>query len=291
MSTVHRLSSFPLEGRDPSNIKRAEIVEAIKTAPKIGSVLGGTSVARITKSTVVKYGGHVHLHEARNMQYISQSTNVRLPAVLDAWEGEDELSFDGSTTCYIVMQYIDGRLVSDIWDGSDLESRRSILCQLSESIHEIHTLKMECPGPVGGGISEGSFFTDYGAGPFQSRKDLEDWFNDRLLVCHDFGRVRQTPSGWFTGRFSDLVMCHLDIHPRNLILDSQGKLWLLDWAFSGAYPPYFETANLIWRGAGDVTPGLVALLGSQTRLEEIDKLLAIGFALTTGAYCQPRIRG
>ena len=66
------------------------------------------------------------------------------------WKVEDKLSHDGSNTCYIVMQYIDGRLVSDIWDGSDLDSRRSILCQLFENIHELHTLNMECPGPVGG---------------------------------------------------------------------------------------------------------------------------------------------
>lgn len=90
--------------------------------------MGGILVARITKSIIVKYGRYVHLHEARNMQYISQHTDIRLPAVLDAWEVEDKSSCDESNTYYIVMQYIDGRLVSDIWDGLDLESRRSILC-------------------------------------------------------------------------------------------------------------------------------------------------------------------
>jgi len=74
-------------------------------------------------------------------------------------------------------------------------------------------------------------------------------------------------------------MCHLDIHPRNLILDSQGKLWLLDWAFSGAYPSCFEKANLIWRSPGDIPSGLVDLMGSQIYQEDISNLLAICFAL------------
>jgi len=291
MSAVGQLSPFPLEGRDLAHVERTELVEAIKIAPEIRSFVGGPSIARITSSAIVKYGRHVHLYEARNMRYISKNTNIRLPAVVDAWEDEDKSSCDESNTSYIVMQYIDGQLVSDIWGELDLKSRRSILLQLYEYIHELHTLKMDSPGPVGGGISEGSFFTDYGAGPFKSRKDMEDWFNNRLLVCHDFNHAIQTPSGWFAGRFNELVMCYLDIHPRNLILDSQSKLWLLDWAFSGAYPPYFETANLIWRGSDEVATGLVEMMGDQIHLEEIDKLLAIGFALTTGAYCQPSIKG
>jgi hypothetical protein len=149
---------------------------------------------------------------------------------------------------------------------------------------------MDRPGPVGGGISDGSFFTDYGAGPFESRKDIEDCFNDRLLVCHDFGHASQRPPGCFAGRFDELVMCHLDIHSRNLILDGQGKLWLLDWAFSGSYPPYFEAANLMWGGPEDFAAGLAESIGSKIYLEEIRQLLDIGFALTTGGYCQPRIK-
>ncbi|PBP15676.1 hypothetical protein BUE80_DR013571 [Diplocarpon rosae] len=282
------MASFPLEGHDPSHIKRADIIEAIKIAPSIRSFEAGPSLARITRSTIVKYGRHVHLHEARNMQYISQNTNILLPAVLDFWEEDDKSPYDESNTCYIIMQYIGGRLVSDIWENLETEARSGILRQLSEHIDELHTLKMDCPGPIGGGISEGSFFTEYGAGPFNSTQDMEGWFNDRLLVCHNFRRTRHVPPGWFTGRFGELVMCHLDIHPRNLILDDQGNLWLLDWACSGAYPPYFETANIIWRGTKELKSELLVLMGTSTRLEKIDKLLAIGFALTTGAYSQPK---
>lgn len=75
-----------------------------------------------------------------------------------------------------------------------------------------------------------------------------------FLVCHDFGHTTETPPGCFTGHFDELVMCHLDIHLRNLILDGQRKLWLLDWAFAGAYPPYFETANLTWKARGPLQP-------------------------------------
>lgn len=290
MPTANLLPLFPLEGRDLTKVTRTELAKAVKIAPAIKSYLGGPSIARVTSSAIVKYGRHIRLQESRNMRHVSENTNIRLPAVIDAWEADDKRPYDENNTSYIVMEYIEGRLVSDIWNDLDSEGRCDILRQLCEYIRELQALKMDRPGPVGGGISEGSFFTDYGAGPFESRRDMEDWFNDRLLVCHDFGHALQTPPGWFTGKFDELVMCHLDIHPRNMILDSQNKLWLLGWAFSGAYPPYFETEYLIRRGTRDFTTELLNLLEYKIPPEETHRLRVITFALTTGGYCQPRIK-
>jgi thiamine kinase-like enzyme len=56
---------------------------------------------------------------------------------------------------------------------------------------------------------------------------MEAWFNKRLTIYQDFGVVDQAQEG-FRGLFGHLVMCYLDLHPRNLILDSEGRVWLLD---------------------------------------------------------------
>ncbi|KAI9042331.1 uncharacterized protein KD926_005626 [Aspergillus affinis] len=42
-------------------------------------------------------------------------------------------------------------------------------------------------------------------------------------------------------QFNKFVLTHLDIAPRNLILDPHGKVWLTDW---GEYPDGFEVASL-----------------------------------------------
>lgn len=158
------------------------------------------------------------------------------------------------------------------------------------SAAKLHTRNMgyrnELPRPFRWrNLREGFYFTEYDAGPFKSSKYMEDWFNDRLHVYHDFGHAGQTPPGSFAGRFGDLIMCHLDIHLRNPILDGQNRLCLIDWAFSGAYAPYFDTAHLTLRG---LIPGLAELVGRKTPKEEVGQLLAIVFALSTGANCQPR---
>ena len=90
-----------------------------------------------------------------------------------------------------------------------------------KAIRQLQSLKVAAPGPVGGGLSNGAFFTDYGAGPFRSSEDLEDWFNERLAVCLDFGRAKATAP---TFNFPELVICHFDLHVHNLILDKSKRV-------------------------------------------------------------------
>lgn len=45
-------------------------------------------------------------------------------------------------------------------------------------------------------------------------------------------------------KFEKLLLTHQDIAPRNLILNALGKVWLIDWAFAGAYPEGFERVAL-----------------------------------------------
>jgi hypothetical protein len=51
---------------------------------------------------------------------------------------------------------------------------------------------------------------------------MEDWFNNRLPVYHDFGHALHIPAGWFTGKFNNgFVFCHLVLDLQNMILDSK----------------------------------------------------------------------
>ena len=45
------------------------------------------------------------------------------------------------------------------------------------------------------------------------------------------------------GNFDDsapLVLTHQDLNMRNLIVGDDGRLWVIDWAWSGFYPRWFE---------------------------------------------------
>ncbi|GIJ85613.1 hypothetical protein Asppvi_004472 [Aspergillus pseudoviridinutans] len=179
-----------------------------------------------------------------------------------------------------------------IWEASNMRfvaqhtNIRLPTQQLHQFVQELRLLKSNKPGPIGGGVSNGAFFTDYGAGPFVFQEDMERWFDGRLAVCRGFGVVDQAHEG-LRGLFRDLVMCHMDLHPRNIILDGRGKVWLIDWAFAGMYPAYFETASILRNGLTSLFGDLLGQLDRGRFGEEINRLFGISFALTTGALCQP----
>lgn len=42
-----------------------------------------------------------------------------------------------------------------------------------------------------------------------------------------------------------LVLCHMDLNMRNIIVDRRGDVWLIDWGMAGAFPSWFDYANLV----------------------------------------------
>lgn len=78
--------------------------------------------------------------------------------------------------------------------------------------------------------------------PFASYSELSAFFNERCKMSLDANKV---PDHHLSRneRFDDsapLVFTHQDINPRNIIVGEDSRLWLIDWAWAGYYPPGFE---------------------------------------------------
>lgn len=100
---------FPLDGEDSSNMSRNQIKRVLDSAPKV-YWNGDTQITRIANDVIVKHGADVQISEANNMKYVHEHSTIHLPKVIDAWEEKE----NDLATCYIVMKYIEGRLVSEI---------------------------------------------------------------------------------------------------------------------------------------------------------------------------------
>jgi thiamine kinase-like enzyme len=61
---------------------------------------------------------------------------------------------------------------------------------------------------------------------------MEDFFNERIFP-HQSSKIKLR---------SELVLCHLDIAPRNILWREDGSICFLDWASAGFYPRSFEFA-------------------------------------------------
>ena len=115
--------------------------------------------------------------------------------LMHAWEVDDATEEDESNTCYIVMEFIPGKLVIDIWDKLEEKARQNIHAQLYGYICQLQVLEIKISGPIEGGISEGALFKGYGARPFHSPKELEDWYNDSC-TCISRPRACQSFTAW-----------------------------------------------------------------------------------------------
>jgi hypothetical protein len=71
------------------------------------------------------------------------------------------------------MAYIEGVTLSRVWATMGHESRSRIFNTVRDYILQLHFILLEAPGPIGGDISCGMIFADYGAGPFKTIDDLE----------------------------------------------------------------------------------------------------------------------
>ncbi|KAH8696947.1 hypothetical protein GQ44DRAFT_633693 [Phaeosphaeriaceae sp. PMI808] len=249
------------------------------------------NVMRISSDLVVKYGTRVQMGEARSMMFAAAIPALHVPYVHDAWVVEQDVEYDPDydiTKCtYILMDWIHGDCLGEIWQSLDETRRGLFVHQVHDTIKALHRETLDTPGPVGGGRSNGFWFTGEGAGPFASQHEMELWFDSRLKVCQEY-RTAPLDQFSFVDYLRPLVMCHLDVHTHNIIIDDQGRLWLLDWELAGAYPHYFEELFMSNdQDNPDFTAALKDLLKSPGSEDKIARIESIGFAVTTGRRLQP----
>jgi serine/threonine protein kinase len=214
------------------------VLRDLETGVNLNKLDTGRSIKLISGNKVVKYGGSVRAAEAYNMEYVRKQTRINIPTV--------HLVFYHAGCTYIVMDYISGRTLQDIWTSVSESQRLAWASQLTDIIAELRALpSMDCttPGPLDPSKEdkcEGQWFTNFGAGPFDSHHDLSIWLNRKLSIARRGGNETSSYP-----KFEDtcrLVFTHQDVAARNIILDDDDHLWVIDWELAGWYPEYFEYA-------------------------------------------------
>ncbi|GLA01387.1 hypothetical protein AnigIFM60653_011639 [Aspergillus niger] len=156
----------------------------------------------------MKGGGNVPSSEAAVLQLITSKTNIRVPRVHRAWQVEDDTKYFG-TMGYLIMDYIDGRPLDSCWDELSTDQKLDIANQTAQMVVKMQAIELSVPkaGPIGGHS--------------KTTSEMEDWFNHKLEICKAW---RKAPQDIPTFKFTELVITHQDISPRNLILDAEGHV-------------------------------------------------------------------
>ncbi|KIM78178.1 hypothetical protein PILCRDRAFT_824646 [Piloderma croceum F 1598] len=229
-----------------------EIRERMKTAPPLpdaiwnfhdivpppgnytGPVITGYSIVVLCQDTVVKRGISYYLDpEVRALDFVRRNTSIPVPKIRRYITSE--------TSAYILLEKIEGTRLDKLWPSYSPLQRfltawilRGYILELREASSIYH--RCHVPGPMADvpRYCHGPHFLfgDRNRGPFEHSRQLLDYFGTR---------------SWGSGpRFDDsynsqpLVLTHNDLSMRNIVVGHDGKLWLVDWGWSGFYPPFCE---------------------------------------------------
>lgn len=223
--------------------------------------------------------------EAETMTFAAVHTQIRVPRVYRTFKQHIQdgiVSYDGR---FIVMDYIPGQRIDECWDSLNDSAKKNVTTQVAAMIEQMQSMTLNHlpPGPIGGTSGaplEGCWFSTYGAGPFETLQDLEDWCNHKLDVCL---RFKQAPVDTPRFTFRDIVLTHQDIAPRNILLDDEERVWLIDWGYAGVYPKGFEHAAIAVQARNKEFSELVLSQLSSRHEKETRQHLNIRYGLTTGA--------
>ncbi|KAJ5971820.1 uncharacterized protein N7479_001738 [Penicillium vulpinum] len=205
------------------------IIDFCRSCPEdqlIGGLRSGNQVAKLPDcDLVVKFGPFVTSHEAKNQQKVYGILDpdiVTVPSVYTFFVDDEGWG-------YIISDYIRGKIIDPLSD--------SHIKKLARILDYFHSITYDRAGSLYGGPSIGLLWPDTNDLTISNVQQVNKWFNSRLFPGDSKVHFDPTP----------LVLCHLDIAPRNVIWLDDGRICLLDWASAGFYPRPLEFASLFFQ--------------------------------------------
>ncbi|KAI6046770.1 kinase-like domain-containing protein [Pisolithus marmoratus] len=239
-----KTSEASILSSDVGELSDDAVLALCKTAPKLHP---GSAVLELTPTIVAKFSQDtdedaIDAPEANALQLVFAKTTIPVPRVHRVVKGEWDF--------LIVMDYIKGQTLAQVWPTFSVWRKFSVAFTLRRYVRQLRRLKaspvtppgplsvqapLTCESPIFGQVQSRR-------GPFPSYSELSTFFNERCKMALDARGVPEDHPSRKT-LFDDseqLVLTHQDLNLRNIIVGKDGRLWIVDWAWSGYYPPWFE---------------------------------------------------
>lgn len=200
-------------------------------------------VWKVDARTVAKSGNATRPAEATTMQLVRSKTSIPVPEVISTYVVEETNEF-----C-ILMEFVEGDVLRDVWDDGTEEWKNSIVDQLKGYMEELRSIKGEFIGPVDRTPCVDQFFQDHpGAfGPFGSEEEFHDGLIKAMRLSQDNVWVDMVAEFIKALPSHETVLTHSDVATRNIIVRDAKVVAILDWEFSGFYPAYWEYVKACYR--------------------------------------------
>ena len=153
---------------------------------------------------------------------------------------------------HIAMDKVEGCTLAHVWPHYSLWQKIRVAFTLRRYIRQLRRFCKAPPGTPPGLLARDEqgvpkarwcditsiFGTIHSIhGPFESYAALASFANKRREWFIPEGDPRRNQT------FDDsepLVLSHLDLNLRNIMIDPEGRVWIIDWEWAGYWPPWFE---------------------------------------------------
>jgi hypothetical protein len=177
--------------------------------------------------------------EALAIDLVRASTSIAVPRVRRVIQHEG----DG----LIVMDLVQNARRLDLcWPSLSSWAKFKVVLTMRYYMQQLRDIRSTTatPGPLGPQPAKchGLQFGYNPKGPFQNTKALADHFQKELGLAAYRGYTPPQPLD--ESVFADLVFTHNDLNMRNILLDSDERVWIVDWGWAGFYPTWFEYVGM-----------------------------------------------
>lgn len=183
------------------------------------------------------------LEDAVSAMQVASQLGIRVPHVQRIVQVDDVF--------YCIMDRISGTALDIAWPELGWISSLRLAFQLRRVVQRLRSAVSVTSGSLATGKCTSYFLQDsFGLPPratlYQVNAFLNFWANFTTLRQE----TKKTPAEHATcprpvfTYSHPFVFTHHDLAPRNIILDPEGQLWIIDWDCAGFYPEFYEYAGM-----------------------------------------------
>jgi hypothetical protein len=161
------------------------------------------------------------------------------------------MTYEQPEGCYIEMEYIKGITLEAAWIGGRLSpaQKEDITQELAGFIEQLRQLEPPHEGIVASAAFGGALDYRVGTslfGPFHNHNEFHSFLRGHVPL-ENCSRVYGEPVLRCHSRQYRSCFSHSDLVPRSIIVHDGKIAAIIDWAFAGWYPEYWEYTKAHYR--------------------------------------------
>ncbi|KAI8689370.1 APH domain-containing protein [Fusarium sp. Ph1] len=227
---IDQSQNYPIPLPTPNDMDGSEVLP---------SNPGGARLVRMQQRFFMKFGVDVQPIEAHNILYVAKSTTVPVPKVYAIYQRREKQS----VVTYIVMQFVQGTTLLNLWGSLDQARKTSIAKTLRAYFDQLRQLKHPAFfGNIDGGPPLDDIFsaiqgTNETRGSFATEDELIDWII--RIYSLETGERMAYKTRYYQHILPSVlrgdgtpIFTHNDFQRENVTVRDDGVLVIIDWEFT-----------------------------------------------------------